>query len=142
MLLVFDRSGFMTLATGDMKRTKRSGPRTEPWGTPFNASKTVYMPISNSTLPIQDLNLSINNSPIKRVNSHKHLGIVLNNKLIWTDHVESICKRASKKLGLLNRNRQTFSRNVLVKLYKSTILPMVEYGSVLYDEMSIGSSNI
>ena len=36
MLLVFDRSGFMTLATGDMKRTKRSGPRTEPWGTPVH----------------------------------------------------------------------------------------------------------
>ena len=33
MLLVFDLSGFMTLAIGDMKRTKRSGPRTEPWGT-------------------------------------------------------------------------------------------------------------
>ena len=31
-----DRSGFMTLATGDMKRTKRSGPRTEPWGTPVH----------------------------------------------------------------------------------------------------------
>ena len=31
MLLVFDRSGFMTLATGE--KTKRSGPRTEPWGT-------------------------------------------------------------------------------------------------------------
>ena len=24
----------MTLATGDMKRTNRSGPRTEPWGSP------------------------------------------------------------------------------------------------------------
>ena len=36
MLLVFDRSGFMTLATGDMKRTKRIGPRTEPWGTSVN----------------------------------------------------------------------------------------------------------
>ena len=33
MLLVFDRSGFMTLVTGDMERTKISGPRTEPWGT-------------------------------------------------------------------------------------------------------------
>ena len=33
MLLAFDRSGFMTPATGDIKRTKRSGPRTEPWGT-------------------------------------------------------------------------------------------------------------
>ena len=27
---------FMTLATGDMKRTKRSGPKTEPWGTPVH----------------------------------------------------------------------------------------------------------
>ena len=26
----------MTLATGDIKRTKRSGPRTEPWGTPVD----------------------------------------------------------------------------------------------------------
>ena len=32
MLLAFERSGFMTLATGDIKRTKSSGPRTEPWG--------------------------------------------------------------------------------------------------------------
>ena len=31
-----DKSGFITLATGDMKRTKRSGPRTEPWGTPVD----------------------------------------------------------------------------------------------------------
>ena len=36
MLLVFERSGFMTLATGDIKRTKRSGPRTEPCGTPVD----------------------------------------------------------------------------------------------------------
>ena len=31
--LAFERPGFMTPATGDIKRTKRSGPRTEPWGT-------------------------------------------------------------------------------------------------------------
>ena len=36
MLLAFERSGFMTPATGDIKRTKRSGPRTEPWGTPVH----------------------------------------------------------------------------------------------------------
>ena len=55
------------------------------------------MLITNNTITIQDLNLAINNSPIKRVNSHKHLGIVLNDKLTWTDHFESICKRTSKK---------------------------------------------
>ena len=35
-LVVSDRSGFITLATGDMKSTKRSGPRTDPWGTPMD----------------------------------------------------------------------------------------------------------
>ena len=46
----------------------------DKWLLSFNASETVYMPISNNTIPMQDLNLSINNSPIKHVNSHKHLG--------------------------------------------------------------------
>ena len=35
-MVASDRSGFITLATGDMKSTKRSGPRTEPWGTPVD----------------------------------------------------------------------------------------------------------
>ena len=33
MLFWFDWSEFITFAIGDMKRTKSSGPRTEPWGT-------------------------------------------------------------------------------------------------------------
>ena len=36
MLLVFERTGFITPATGDIKRTKRSGLRTESWGTPVH----------------------------------------------------------------------------------------------------------
>ena len=31
---------------------------------------------------------------------------------------------------------------MLVKLYKSTILPLVEYGSVIYDDMSLGLSSM
>jgi len=34
--VVSGRTGFIILATGDMKRTKRSGLRTEPWGTPVD----------------------------------------------------------------------------------------------------------
>ena len=36
MLFWLDWSEFMTFAIGDMKRTKCSGPRTEPWGTPVS----------------------------------------------------------------------------------------------------------
>ena len=36
MLFWFDWSEFMTFAIGDMERTKSSGPRTEPWGTPVS----------------------------------------------------------------------------------------------------------
>ena len=54
MLLVFDRSGFVTLATGDMKRTKRSGPRTEPWGSLVH---TVVLSEDDESIVTKDVRL-------------------------------------------------------------------------------------
>jgi hypothetical protein len=47
----------------------------------------------------------------------------------------------SKKLGLLNKNKKMFSRSTLVQLYKQTILPVIDYGSVLYDGISLNLIN-
>ena len=112
----------------------------QKWLVTFNATKTVYMTFSNSSGK-NDLNLALNNVKIEKVNCHKHFGIILNDRLSWTDHIDFVCKKASKKLGLLNKNKNAFSRNVLIKLYKSTILPVIEYGSVLYDDMSLNLSS-
>ena len=110
------------------------------WLIEFNPLKTFYMIITNRQNNKFNLNLQINNFEIGQVNSHKHLGIVLNNNFTWGDHVDYVCKKVSKKIGLLYKNRKNFSRLILVKLFNTTVVPTIEYGSVLYDSMSMSQS--
>ena len=54
------------------------------WLISFNASKTVYMEISNKPCASQIV-LKLNEIST-RVTSHKHPGLVLNSAFIWSDH--------------------------------------------------------
>lgn len=98
------------------------------------------MTFTNKT-SLLDLNLKINNVVISRVKSHKHLGMFFNDKMTWEDHVNFISKKVSKKLGLLYKNKNNFSRNTLIRLYKSMITPIIDYGSVIYDNVSKNIQN-
>ena len=40
-------------------------------------------------------------NPIDILSSHKHLGIVIDSALSWVPHIEYICKKSSKSLGIL-----------------------------------------
>jgi len=107
------------------------------WLLNFNVSKTFYMSIVNSKVSTDSaLILTLNNISITKVKSHKHLGLIFNDSLTWSDHIDSLCKKVSKKLGLLCKNRKILGRSILTKLYKSMVLPMIDYGSVIYDDMS------
>lgn len=113
----------------------------EKWFLNFNVTKTFYMMISNKHSDNERLNLSLLNLPISKVSEHKHLGVIFNDKLTWSDHVIYTCNRVSKKLGLLYQNRKFFNRATLIKFYFSMIRPMIEYGSILYDNLTIADEN-
>ena len=40
---------------------------------------------------------------LDEVSSFKYLGIVINNRLTWQDHVDQMFSKINKKLGLLKR---------------------------------------
>ena len=71
----------------------------QKWLVTFNATKTVYMTFSNSS-GRNDLNLALNNVKIEKVNCYKHLGIILNDRLSWTDHIEFVCKKQAKSWAI------------------------------------------
>jgi hypothetical protein len=74
------------------------------------------------------------------VSEHKHIGLMLNDRFTWSNHVDYLCKKASKLIGLFYKNRKTFSRLTLNKLYNSMLKPVIEYGSVVYDNMTLHDS--
>ena len=98
----------------------------------FNVSKCKCMLISHKT-HMNYPSLTLSGEYLEIVQCYKHLGIVLSSNLSWLTHIDSICIKVGKLLGLLHRQ---FSANAnshtLTKLYLSLIRPRLEYGAQVW----------
>ena len=80
-----------------------------------------------------------NNVPVVSQPFTKHLGMILDSKLNFNQHLsEKICK-ANKGIGLLKRLRHKLCRKHLITIYKSHIRPHLDYGDIIYDQPHIDS---
>ena len=55
------------------------------------------------------------------------LGLVLDSKLNFSEHINSICKKASQRIGVLMRLRNLIPMKSKLILFKSAILPFLTY---------------
>jgi hypothetical protein len=56
----------------------------------INVGKTKSMLIHPPRHPTHQINLKINNVNIENVNSFTYLGVIIDDKLTWNDHFESV----------------------------------------------------
>ena len=77
--------------------------------------------------------LCIDNTPIERVKSYKYLGITLDATLNYNCHLNNCLKLASHKAFLLSKIRKYITFEAALRIYKTMILPIIEYGDILYD---------
>ena len=73
----------------------------------LNQSKTKWMPFGTiqKLEHSSDIAIIYHGKKIERVSSFCYLGVTLNEHLSWNEHVEIICHKGSKRLGLLSRIR-------------------------------------
>ena len=69
---------------------------------------------------------------IKKVSSHKHLGVFISCDLKWNNRIKYLCERASKKLSMLKSLKFSLDRKSLVTIYVSFIRPSLEYANTLW----------
>ena len=55
------------------------------------------------------------------------LGVTIDDKLTFSEHIKDISKRASQKVGVLQRLRNLIPCSAKLQLYKSAILPHLTY---------------
>ena len=65
--------------------------------------------------------------------THKHLALLLDKRLVFDRHIEEMILRANKGIGLITRLRRYLPRNSLLTIYKAFIRPHLDYGDVIYD---------
>ena len=71
--------------------------------------------------------MQINGNKITEVNSTKFLGVIIDRNLSWKYHIEHICSKASKNIGILRKTRNIMDKDTMVTLYYSFIYPYFNY---------------
>ena len=72
--------------------------------------------------------ITINNSPVERVQSFKFLGVLLTSSLSWSEHITAVCTKASKRLYFLKLLKHCgMMSDDLLYYYKTVIRPVTEY---------------
>ena len=80
--------------------------------------------------------LYLHGQVLTKVTTHKHLGMIFSSDMKWGSHIDAILKKAFNRLNGIRRLKSVLSRVVKETLYRSLVLPIVEYGSVLFDNCS------
>ncbi len=100
----------------------------------LNISKTNYMIMSSQgkRYSPENCTICIDDNIIERVNNTKFLGVIIDDKLTWKLHVEYICNKVAKGIGILRRARQIVYAETLQMLYDSLIKPYFTYCIIIW----------
>ena len=64
----------------------------------------------------------------------RHLGLTLDIKLNFSEHIKSITKKISKTMGLLRKFQQILPGSTLLTIYKTFIRSRLGYADIVYDQ--------
>ena len=94
----------------------------------LNVAKTNYMFISGQRVIDVNSNIQINGLNISRVYSAKFLGIIIDHKLNWNEHIHYIKAKLSKSIGIICKAKKYLNNKTLLTLYYSFFQSYLIYG--------------
>ena len=69
----------------------------------INIKKTHFMVFTKRKCNINDIIINICGSQVKQVSSLKFLGVTIDYKLNWSDHINVVCNTLAKNIGVIYR---------------------------------------
>ena len=94
-----------------------------------NTDKTYYMIFHRARikLPDTDYPIIMNNSPLSNINNHKYMGVILDSKMSWIQHISYVKNKVAKGIGIMFKARTYLDRRSLINLYNAYIYPYLIY---------------
>ena len=79
--------------------------------------------------------LSFNRIVVEKVKTQKHLGLNLDEKLNYREHLKNICAINNKRIGMLKKLSNYLSRHsLIIILHKAFVQPSLGYADITYDK--------
>ena len=83
--------------------------------------------------------LYFNNTPIQRKSVQKHLGLFLDEKLSFLEHIDEKIKKLTVGVNLMRKLNLLLPRSSLLTVYKCFVRPHLDYEDVIYDQPNLPS---
>ena len=77
--------------------------------------------------------LMFNDTKVQLVTSQKHLGLILDSKIDFNEHIDNQINKCNKVIGIMKRPSLILSRKSLLTMYKSFVRPNLDYADIIYD---------
>ena len=109
------------------------------WQMTFNPTKTEFLRITNKTNYVMS-SYYLSDTLIPQVSHTKYLGIVIDENLKWTQHVNMISAKANSVRSLLQRNLVKCPPTIKSHCYNTFVRPILEYACTIrspYHEQNI-----
>ena len=69
----------------------------------------------------------MDNTILVKTSSLKYLGVIVDHKLYWIEHISYVRNKVSKGIGIMYKARRFLNKNSLLSLYHSYIYPYLIY---------------
>jgi len=80
--------------------------------------------------------LLFNNTHLSETDTHKHLGLLFHHSLSWHTRIIHLHQKVMTKINRLRSFVNLVPRHGLLTIYKTNILPVFDYGNIIYDNCS------
>ena len=83
----------------------------------LNVQKTYFLVCHRAKMKIiSTIDVTMNNCCLKKTDSLKYLGVIIDHRLNWTQHISHVKNKISKGIGIMYRARTYLTKNSLKKL--------------------------
>ena len=83
--------------------------------------------------------ITFNNNPLSLCLAQKHLGLVLDWKLMFNKHINHVLSKVNKSIGLMRKFQSVLPRSSLLTIYKSFTRRHLDYADVVYHQFQKSS---
>ena len=104
----------------------------------INAHKTSLITLGarQNLSRIETVHVYLDEDIIKEINHQKLLGIIIDRNLTWDKQIDAVCLNVTRRITLLKLLSKYVNKSGLKQYYNSYILPVLDYGCLIWGHCS------
>ena len=69
----------------------------------------------------------------KKTTAEKDLGVTIDNRLTFSEHINNTVKKANQVMGMIRRTFRFIDKEIFALLFKSRVRPILKYGNTIWN---------